>query len=131
MIETDASGLGLGAVLMQHDRTIAFYSQKLSPLGLVKSVYEQELMAIVFAIKKWRPYILGKHFVVRTDQRSLWFLLEQREVEAEYQKWLSKLMPYNFSIQYKPGSSNSAADALSRIPDNATLSYYQLPSSRT
>ena len=122
MIETDASGLGLGAVLMQHDRPIAFYSQKLSPFGHVKSVYERELMAIVFAMKKWRPYILGKHFVVRTDQRSLRFLLEQREVETEYQKWLLKLMPYNFSIQYKPGSSNSAADALSRMPDNTTLS---------
>ena len=67
VIEMDALGLGLGAVLMQHDRPIAFYSQKLSPLGRVKSVYERELMVIVFAIKKWRLYILGKHFVVRTD----------------------------------------------------------------
>ena len=84
-------------------------------------------MAIVFAIEKWRPYILGKHFVVWTDQRSLRFLLEQWEVEVEYQKWLLKPMPYNFSIQYKLGSSNSAADALSRIPDNATLSLLSAP----
>ena len=69
----------------------------------------------------------GKHFVVRTDQRSLHFLLERWEVDAEYQKWLLKLMPYNFSIQYRPGSSNSAANALSRIPDNATLSLLSAP----
>ena len=98
---------------MQHDRPIAFYSQKLSTVSHTKSVYERELMAIVFTVKKWRPYILGKHFTVRTDQRSLCFLLEQLEVEAAYKKWLLKLMPYNFSIQYKPDKTNSAADSLS------------------
>ena len=90
--------MGLGAVLMQDERHIAFYSKKLSTIARTKSVYERELMAIVFAIKKWSPYILGKHFVVQTDQCSLRFLLEQRVVEAEYQKWLIKLMPYNFRI---------------------------------
>ena len=100
VIKAEASGLGLGAVLMQDERHIAFYSKKLSTIARTKSVYERELMAIVFAIKKWSPYILGKHFVVRTDQRSLRFLLEQRVVEAEYQKWLIKLMPYNFRILY-------------------------------
>ena len=67
MIETDASSLGLGVVLMQHDRPIAFYSQKLSTVSRTKSVYKRVLMAIVFAVKKWRPYILGKHFTLRTD----------------------------------------------------------------
>ena len=122
MIETDASGLGLGAVLMQQGRPIAFYSQKLSLAARTRSVYERELMAIVFAIKKWRSYILGKHFVVKTDQRSLRFLFERRVVEPEYQKWLLKLMPYNFSIQYKPGSINSVVDSLSRVPVESTLS---------
>ena len=63
---------------------------------------------------------LRKHFVVRTDQRSLHFLLEQREVEAEYQKWVLKLMSFNFTIQYKPGSTNSAADSLLESPGNST-----------
>ena len=98
MIETNAFGLGLGAVLMQQGRLVAFYSQKFSPAACVRSVYERELMAIVFAIQKWRPYIIGKHFVVKTDQQSLRFLLEQWVVEPEYHKWLLKLMPNNFSV---------------------------------
>ena len=100
MIETNASSFGVGAVLMQEGRLIAFYSQKLKPTARTRSVYERELMAIVFAIKKWRPYIIGKQFVVRTNQHSLCFLLEQRVIEAEYQKLILNLMPYNFTIQY-------------------------------
>ena len=127
VIETDASSLGLGAILMQHDRPIAFYIQKLSTVSRTKSVYERELMEIVFAVKKWRPYILGKHFTIHTDMRSLHFLLEQCEVEAGYQKWLLKLMPSNFSIQCKPGKTNSAADSLSRVSGDAILSYFTVP----
>ncbi|PKA49390.1 hypothetical protein AXF42_Ash016579 [Apostasia shenzhenica] len=78
---------------------------------------------MVAAVQKWRPYLLGNHFKLRTDHHSLKFLLEQRITTPVQQKWLSKLAGYDFKISYKKGQENTAADALSRkfIPEGIAL----------
>ncbi|KAL0534373.1 hypothetical protein IC582_028663 [Cucumis melo] len=113
-IETDASGYGVGVVLTQSKRPIAFYSHTLAMRDKARLVYEREFMAVVFAVQRWRPYLLGAKFVVKMDQKSLKFLQEQRVVQPQYQKWVAKLLGYSFEVFYKPGLENKAADALSR-----------------
>ncbi|KAJ0800601.1 putative nucleotidyltransferase, Ribonuclease H [Helianthus annuus] len=115
VIETDASSKGLGAVLMQGKHPIAFVSKALSPKQCALSVYEKELLAILLAVKHWHQCLILKHFTIRTDQKSLKHLLEQKITTPLQHTWLSKLMGYDYHIVYKRGSENTAADALSRV----------------
>ena len=115
-VETDASGVGIGAVLSQNKRPIPFLSQAFSSQGRIRSVYERELLAIVKAVTKWKHYLSSKEFVIRTNQRSLRQLLEQKSVSTIQQRWASKLSGLNYRIEYKPGVENKVADALSRRP---------------
>ena len=115
-IETDASGYGVDAVLIQNHRPIAYFSLTLAMRGRAKPVYEREFMAVVLAVQCCRPYLLGRRFVVKIDQRSLKLLLEQRVIQPRHQRWIARLLGYNFDVVYKPGLENKAADALSRVP---------------
>lgn len=112
-IECDASGLGIGAVVMQDSRPIAFFSKAHVERNLVKSAYGREIMRLALAIQHWRTYLIGRKFRVFTDQKSLKHLLEQRFTTCDQQNWMAKLMGYQFDIFYKPGKLNATADALS------------------
>ena len=130
-VETDASGLGIGAVLSQNKRPIAFLSQAFSNEGQIKSVYERELLAIVKAVTKWKHYLSSKEFVIKTDQRSLRHLLEQKSVSTIQQRWASKLTGLKYRIEYKPGVENKVADALSRRFPSETLATLTLTAPHT
>ncbi|XP_058746621.1 uncharacterized protein LOC131619549 [Vicia villosa] len=114
IIETDASGIAVGAVLSQDGHPIAFFSKKMCPRMQASSVYVREMFAVTEAVKKWRQYLIGQKFHIYTDQKSLRNLLLQRIQTPEQQKWAAKLQGFNFEIFYKPGKSNLVADALSR-----------------
>ncbi|KAL6332953.1 hypothetical protein AAG906_019964 [Vitis piasezkii] len=121
VIESDASGTGIGAVLTQQGRPIAFMSRALGITKQSWSTYAKEMLAIVQAIRTWRPYLLGRKFYIRTDQRSLKYLMEQCIVTPEQQKWVSKLLGYDYDITYEPGRENSTVDALSRVTGGPNL----------
>ncbi|XP_078443745.1 uncharacterized protein LOC144713125 [Wolffia australiana] len=113
-IETDASDIAVGAVLLQENHPIAYFSKAFPCPTRYKSAYERELMAVVWAISKWKHYLMFNKFTIYTDQFSLRFLTDQKEVPIQYHRWVSKLLGYNFDIQYKAGKKNVVADALSR-----------------
>lgn len=114
IIETDACSKGMGAVLMQEGRPIAFFSKALAPRHLGLSTYEKECIDVLSAIDKWRHYLQGGHFIIRTDHHSMKYLLEQRITTALQQKGLTKLLGLDYEMQYKKGAENRVADALSR-----------------
>ncbi|XP_031108696.1 uncharacterized protein LOC116013188 [Ipomoea triloba] len=114
IVEADACHRGMGAVLMQEERPIAYYSKAFGEKHLGLSIYEKEYMAIINAVEKWRSYLLGRHFIISTDHHSLKFLLEQKIITATQQRGLSKLLGLHYTIQYKKGTENCVADALSR-----------------
>lgn len=114
LVECDASGIGIGAVLSQEGHPIAFLSKTLAQRHIALSVYDKEMLAVVFAVQHWRLYLLGHHFKILTDHRTIQHFLEQRITTPAQQKWLLKLIGYDYSIQYRCGTNNVVADALSR-----------------
>jgi hypothetical protein len=84
------------------------------------------MMAILHALKKWHPYLIGRHFKVKTDQDSLKYFLEQRLSSEEQQKWVTKILGYDFEIIYKKGKQNVVADALSRKDEDVEAFLYAI-----
>lgn len=117
----------MGAVLMQQNRPVAYYSKALSKKNSLKSTYEKELMALVHAVLHWRSYLMGRKFVVRTDHRSLKHLLYQHITSPSQQYLTAKLMGFDFEIEYKAGTTNKAADALSRRDYEAEFAAVTVP----
>ncbi|GKA82906.1 putative reverse transcriptase domain-containing protein, partial [Tanacetum coccineum] len=110
----DASHQGLGAVLMQREKVIAYASRQLNPNEENYTTHDLELGAVVFALKIWRHYLYGTKCTVFTDHKSLQHILDQKELNMRQRRWLELLADYDCEIRYHPGKANVVADALSR-----------------
>ncbi|XP_075483798.1 uncharacterized protein LOC142523951 [Primulina tabacum] len=118
---SDASLNGLGCVLMQNGRVIAYASRQLKPHETRYPVHDLELAAIVFALKLWRHYLYGEQFVIYSDHKSLKYLFSQPDLNMRQRLWMELLKDFDCEIQYQPGRMNLVADALSRKVQNAML----------
>lgn len=114
-IETDTCSRAIGPVLQQNSYLIAYYSRMLCPRLQLASAYVRELHAIIVVVQKWRHNLLGHSFTILTDHRSLKELMSQAIQTPEHKIYLSKLLGYNYVIQYKSGPQNVVAGALSKI----------------
>lgn len=122
VLECDAFGDGIGAVLMQNKHPIVYESRKLNKLEKLYSIYDKEMLAIMHALTKFRQYLVGSRFVVKTDHNNLRYFLGQKDLNDKEQKWISKIQAYDFDIEYVKGKNNVVADALSRRPKINALS---------
>ncbi|GJR50846.1 putative nucleotidyltransferase, ribonuclease H [Tanacetum coccineum] len=110
----DASHKGLGAVLMQNEKVIAYASRQLKIHEKNYTTHDLELGAVVFALKIWRHYLYGTKCTVFTDHKSLQHILDQKELNMGQRRWLELLSKYDCEIRYHPRKANVVADALSR-----------------
>ncbi|WVZ63602.1 hypothetical protein U9M48_013221 [Paspalum notatum var. saurae] len=110
----DASGNGLGCVLMQEGRVIAYASRQLRKHEANYATHDLELAAVVHALKIWRHYLLGNTSHIYTDHKSLKYILTQPELNMRQRRWLELIKDYDLEIHYHPGKANVVADALSR-----------------
>jgi hypothetical protein len=111
ILESDASGNGIGVVLMQEGRPLDFESRPLKGKDLQKPIYEKEIMTILHELRKWHPYLIGRHFKVKIYHDTLKYFLEQRLSSEEQQKWVTKILGYDFEIVYKKGKKIFVVDA--------------------
>ncbi|XP_014366187.2 uncharacterized protein LOC106717015 [Papilio machaon] len=124
-VETDASEHSIAASLSQNGRPVAFFSRSLNDSERRHSSIEKEATAVVEALRKWRHYLIGRHFRLITDQRSVSFMFNQSHSSKikneKIERWRLELSNYKYDIIYRPGKENVTADTLSRICASSTI----------
>jgi hypothetical protein len=113
-IYCDASGQGLGCVLMQDGHVVAYASRQLRKHEEKYPTHDMELAAVVHALKIWRQYIIGKRCKVYSDHKSLKYIFTQPDLNLRQRRWLELIKDYDLGINYHPGKANVVADALSK-----------------
>ncbi|GJY89154.1 putative reverse transcriptase domain-containing protein, partial [Tanacetum coccineum] len=114
VVYCDASHQGVGAVLTQREKVIAYSSRQLKPNEENYTTHVLQLGAVVFALKIWRHYLYGTKCTMFTDHKSLQHILDQKELNTRQRHWLELLADYDCKICYHPRKANVVADALSR-----------------
>jgi hypothetical protein len=110
----DASGTGLGCVLMQENRVIAYASRSLRPHEVNYPTHNLELAAVVHSLKIWRHYLMGNCCNTFTDHKNLKYIFTQSDLNMRQRRWLELIKDYDLEVHYHPGKANVVADALSR-----------------
>ncbi|GKF06218.1 putative reverse transcriptase domain-containing protein, partial [Tanacetum coccineum] len=114
VVYCDASNLGLGCVLMQRGKVIAYASRQLKIYEKNYTTHDIELGAVVFSLKTWRHYLYGTKSVIYTDHKSLQHIFNQKELNMRHKRWIELFNNYKCEIRYYPGMANVVADALNR-----------------
>ena len=107
----DVSRVGLGCVLMQNGRVVAYASRQLKKHKHNYPTHDLEMAAVVFVLKIWRHYLYGVTCEIYTDHKSLKYIFQQRDLNLRQRRWLELLKDYDCSILYHPGKANVVADA--------------------
>lgn len=113
-VNCDASGIGIGGVLSQEGRPVAFFSEKLSGSRKNYSTYDMEFYAIVQSLKHWRHYLVQREFILIIDHEALKYINGQHKLCRLHAKWVAYLQEFTFTLRHQAGSLNRVADALSR-----------------
>ena len=119
MVYSDASRQGLGCILVQNGKVVAYASWQLKPHKLNYPTHNLELAAVIFVLKIWRHYLYGARCEVYTDHRSLKYVSTQKELNLRQRRWIELLKNYTLDIKYYPGKANVIANVLSRKPRGA------------
>ena len=114
IVYCDASKDGLGCVLMQSKRVIAYDSRQLKNHEQNYPTHDMELTALVFALKIWRHYLYGEQFEVFSDKKSLKYIFTQRDLNLRQRRWMKYLEDYDSTLHYHPGKANVVVDALNQ-----------------
>ncbi|KAI3670108.1 hypothetical protein L6452_41749 [Arctium lappa] len=121
VVYSDASKMGLGCVLMQRGKVIAYASRQLKIHEQNYPTHDLELAAVVFALKLWRHYLYDTKCPLYTDHKSLKYVFDQKELNMRQRRWLELLKDYDCELLYHPGKANVVADALSRKDYNGSI----------